>query len=163
MDDWRSRARAVMRDKGVTQDGLSELLDMTQGGLQHWLAGSRQPKLSDIDRIAVALGVPGPYLTHGVTADDVCTDLAEPGRSVIRRLIAKERSGQAPATLWATLDQVLTLAEGTLPQNQSSPARPAPEHQAEVDSMVREAEERREREQREQQGGGQQRRRVSRV
>lgn len=67
MDEtWRTRARKRMKDIGETQNSLSEKLEMTQGGLQHWLAGTRQPSLEDINRIAELLRCSPVWLTHGV-------------------------------------------------------------------------------------------------
>ena len=72
-DSWRKRARQRMKDVGETQNSLSEKLGMTQGGLQHWLAGTRQPALEDINRIAAELQCSPVWLTHGVGQP---TDLA---------------------------------------------------------------------------------------
>lgn len=111
-----------MKAHGVTQDALSEALNMTQGGLQHWLAGTRHPKLEDIDRIATRLGVPGAYLTHGVTADALATGLEEPALSVIRQLITGARSGALDARVFAHLQSTLALVAAP----QAATATPAP-------------------------------------
>lgn len=111
-DDWRTRTKTAMKEAGITQEALAEHLKVTQGAVQKWLAGTRHPNLEDIDRIAAALRVPGYTLTHGVCAEDTVTDLPEPARTVLRRLIAAQRHGLAPLNLWATLDQVISLALG---------------------------------------------------
>lgn len=109
-----------MKDARITQDDLAEALEMTQGGVQHWLAGTRQPALEDIDRIAAVLGVPGAYLTHGVTAEDLVSDLPEPARGVLRQLIARQRQGNAPVTLWTAIEQMLMLMGSGAPTETTS-------------------------------------------
>lgn len=128
-----------MKEVGLTQERLAEAFDMTPAGMQKWLAGTRQPALEDIDRIAAALGVPGAYLTHGVTADDLCTDLAEPGRSILRRLIALQRADTAPEALWSAIEQTLKLATGSAPQKPLG-APIAPEHEAHIRELAEDAE-----------------------
>lgn len=73
MEKWWHRARHRMGDIGMTQEQLAERFDMTTGGMQKWLAGKREPSLDRINEIAAVLGVPGSYLTHGVTPDDLAT------------------------------------------------------------------------------------------
>lgn len=96
---------------------------MTQGGIQHWLAGKRQPTLDQIDLIATAIGIPGPQLTHGVEAGDLVTDLPDPARRVLRTLIALQREGAGlPDAVWTTIEQVVGLANAAL---QAKPAATA--------------------------------------
>jgi transcriptional regulator with XRE-family HTH domain len=141
MADWRTRAKKVMTDKGITQEWLAERLEMTQGGVQHWLAGNRHPKLEDIDRIAAALGVPGYELTHGVTTADSVSDLPDPALSILRRLIAAQRDGQAGPGLWSALDQVATLALTTSASAGRSLGAPvAAEHRDALEQLSQQAE-----------------------
>ena len=102
-ESWRERARRRMREISETQNALSEKLDMTQGGLQHWLAGTRQPALDDINRIAVALRCSPAWLTHGLDAQDTTDGLQDPAQAVLRRLIASERAGPLPPSFWAAV------------------------------------------------------------
>ncbi|MGR5723189.1 helix-turn-helix domain-containing protein, partial [Escherichia coli] len=44
---WYELARYRMKELGITQEKLAEELGMTQGGIGHWLRGSRHPSLSD--------------------------------------------------------------------------------------------------------------------
>ncbi len=94
----------------MTQERLAEAFDMTTGGMQKWLAGTRQPSLEEIDGIAKLLGVPGSYLTHGITPEDLCSDLPDPARRVLRQLVAAQRDGQASPALWSAIEQVMDLA-----------------------------------------------------
>lgn len=96
-----------MKEIGETQNSLSEKLDMTQGGLQHWLAGTRQPALEDINRIADALDCPRAWLTHGLDPQDTTDGLAEPGRSALRSLIGAQRTGPLPDSLWVAVQAIL--------------------------------------------------------
>ncbi len=150
MDDWRTRARTAMKEAGITQEDLAERLEMTQGGVQHWLAGTRQPSLDQINRIADILNTPRPWLTHGLTRDDQLDGLAPPALLVLRRLVHAERAGKAPTTLWPAIS---ALADMALQASTSSPTTtdPAdhppevlPEAQAVIDERAREAQQRRE-------------------
>lgn len=148
MEKWWQRARNVMRDKRVTQDELAARLEVTQGGLQHWLSGSREPSLERIDQIADNLGVPGSYLTHGVTADDLCTDLEDPARRILRRLIAAQRNGQTSPALWAAIEQVMDLAGVAKGSARPLGAPIAPEHEAALRERLEDGEREHERRQR---------------
>ncbi len=141
MESWRARTKLVMQAKRVSQDTLAERLDVTQGAVQKWLAGTRHPKLEDIDRIAAALGVPGYELTHGVTPADSVSDLPEPAVSLLRRLIAAQRGGHAGPALWAALDQVATLALTTGGAEQALGAPVAAEHRDALEHLSQQAEE----------------------
>ncbi|WP_447547519.1 helix-turn-helix domain-containing protein, partial [Staphylococcus aureus] len=46
-----------MKELGITQEKLAEELGMTQGGIGHWLRGSRHPSLSDIGVVFKYLGI----------------------------------------------------------------------------------------------------------
>lgn len=123
----------------MTQERLAEVFDMTPAGMQKWLAGTRQPALEDIDRIAKALKVPAPYLAHGVAAADVCTDLPERSRAVVRQLISLERAGQLPAAAWPAIEHVLTLATSTSSEKPLG-APIAPEHEAQLRELAEDGE-----------------------
>lgn len=100
-----------MKKAGVTQEKLAESLEMTQGGIQHWLAGTRQPSLEDINRIAGILNVAPAWLTHGLEPDDVLDGLGEPVRQVLRRLIHAERAGPLPEALWQGIKSMTDLSQ----------------------------------------------------
>lgn len=136
MTSWRERAKIRMADLGVTQERLSEHFGMTPAGIQKWLAGTRQPTLEEIDRIADFLGLPGPTLTHGVTAEELATGLEEPALGVIRQLIVGARSGALDARVFAHLQSTLTLLQPAAPLG----APVAPEHQAQIQALSDQAE-----------------------
>jgi len=94
---------------------------MTQGGVQHWLAGTRQPSLEDINRIAKILKVPPAWLTHGLEPDDMLDGLGDLARTVLRSLIHTERTQPQPEALWNAVRSMLDL---------SAPATAAQEHVA---------------------------------
>lgn len=50
-----------MKEIGVTQEQLAEALGMTQGGIGHWLRGTRNPSLAEIGSIFEYLGIDGVY------------------------------------------------------------------------------------------------------
>jgi transcriptional regulator with XRE-family HTH domain len=100
IEKWNDRARRRMKEIGETQNTLSEKLDMTQGGLQHWLAGTRQPSLEDINRIAQLLRCEPAWLTHGLEEGDLLTGMAGSARGTLRHLVSAERANPLPASFW---------------------------------------------------------------
>lgn len=104
-----------MKEVGHTQNSLSEELDMTQGGLQHWLAGTREPSLDDINRIADLLSCPRAWLTHGVSADDTIDGLPTTTQAILRQLIRLERASPLPSSFWSA---VQAMAEAVTPPTQ---------------------------------------------
>lgn len=54
---WNELAKARMKALGVTQDKLGEALGITQGGMGHWLRGTRKPSLDEIGAIFQYLGI----------------------------------------------------------------------------------------------------------
>lgn len=126
MDTWRARAKRRMKELGLTQEQLSEHLDMTQGGIQHWLAGTRQPSLEEINRIAAILKVAPAWLTHGLTPDDVLDGLPPTAQAALRRFIQAERRKALPALLWDTLHSIADLSLNDPPPQASSTMAPTP-------------------------------------
>lgn len=95
-----------MKELGVTQEGLAEVFEMTPAGMQKWLAGSRQPSLDEINRIADHLKVPRTWLTHGLQADATIDGLDPVAQSALRRLIELERASALPATFWGAVESM---------------------------------------------------------
>ncbi len=112
MENWRERARTRMKSLGMTQENLAERLDMTQGGIQHWLAGTRQPSIDEINKIARILRVAPAWLTHGITEDDVLADLPDEARTTLRRFVRASRADASPATVWSALNAIADLSLG---------------------------------------------------
>ena len=102
-----------MKKAGITQEKLAYDLEMTQGGIQHWLAGTRQPSLEDINRIAKLLSVSPAWLTHGLDENETLDGLDAAPRAALRRFIQAERSEKSPTSLWATLNSIADLSLGT--------------------------------------------------
>lgn len=110
MTTWRDRARAAMKNAGIVQEALAEALAMTTGGAQKWLAGTRQPSLDDINRIAAVLNVSPAWLTHGLDADDMLDGLPPEAKDYLRRLVKAQRQGKVPPTFWATAQGMADLS-----------------------------------------------------
>jgi transcriptional regulator with XRE-family HTH domain len=128
-ENWRDRARRRMKDVGETQNSLSEKMDMTQGGLQHWLSGNRQPALEDINRIAMFLRCPPAWLTHGLEPEDMTDGLNEHARHTLRRLIRTERQTPLPESFWSAIDamaQTVAPAHPTAGGAETPSDHPAP-------------------------------------
>ncbi|RYG55597.1 MAG: XRE family transcriptional regulator, partial [Alphaproteobacteria bacterium] len=121
METWRDRARRRMKERGVTQDSLAEQLGITQGGLQHWLAGSRQPSLDQINKIADALDASHAWLTHGVESNDSLDGLGDAARNTLRRFISAERQGLLHAATWRTLSSLADVALAQADNTQNKP------------------------------------------
>lgn len=117
MDTWRDRAKARMKQLGISQERLAEVFDMTTAGMQKWLAGTRQPSLDEINRIADQLKVPHTWLTHGLDAATHIQDLPTHSNAVLRKLIERERSNPLPNSFWAAVE---SMTEAIAPSEESS-------------------------------------------
>lgn len=113
-----------MKNAGITQEKLAESLNMTQGGVQHWLAGTRQPTLEDIDRIAAAIGVPGPTLTHGLDENSLVHGLPLSSERVLRSLVARERTEPLGESFWNGLEAMIGAIPA--PKRQAAASAPTP-------------------------------------
>lgn len=65
---WSLTVRALMRQRGITQQELADRLGVTQGAVAHWLNGRRRPTLEVLKEIAQALGVTPASLMNGEAA-----------------------------------------------------------------------------------------------
>lgn len=54
---WNDLARSRMKEAGITQERLAEMLGKTQGAIGHWLTGRREPSIEDIAAIMKILGM----------------------------------------------------------------------------------------------------------
>lgn len=54
---WFIKAKAAMADQKVTLADLADLLDMTPGGVSHYLNGRRKPAIEQVQKIAGRLGM----------------------------------------------------------------------------------------------------------
>lgn len=106
METWRDRAKARMKQLGISQERLAEVFDMTTAGMQKWLAGTRQPSLDEINRIADQLKVPHTWLTHGIDATTHIQDLPAQSHTILRKLIERERSNPLPNSFWIAVESM---------------------------------------------------------
>lgn len=67
---WNELAKARMKEIGITQERLAELLGKTQGAIGHWLNGRREPGIEDIALIMKILGLPELRLNADGTVSD---------------------------------------------------------------------------------------------
>lgn len=107
MTDWRERARARMKELGVTQERLAEYFGMTPAAIQKWLAGDRQPSLDQINLIADVLMVSRTWLTHGIELDCSTCGLAEKPRKIIGELILLEQEGGMKNEHWDAISAIV--------------------------------------------------------
>ncbi|MDP3625034.1 MAG: helix-turn-helix transcriptional regulator [Hydrogenophaga sp.] len=115
METWRDRARAKMKEIGLTQEKLSVEFDMTAAGIQKWLAGTRHPSLEEINLIADKLGVTQTWLVHGLEPSDTVDGLAHDRQSVLRNLIRLERSQPMPDTFWEAVSAMAAAVSSKTP------------------------------------------------
>lgn len=54
---WNDLAKARMKEVGITQEKLAEMLGRTQGAIGHWLNGRREPGIDDIAAIMKIIGL----------------------------------------------------------------------------------------------------------
>lgn len=123
METWKDRARLRMKELGTTQEALAEVFDMTTAGMQKWLAGTRQPSLDEINRIADHLKVPRTWLTHGLQTDATIDGLDAIAQATLRKLIELERSGPLPATFWGAVESMAQAVTNPTLSGSASAAR----------------------------------------
>lgn len=58
MDKWIALVKQKLRELGLSQEQLAERIGVTQGGVGHWLRGTRTPKVEMMNKVLVALGMP---------------------------------------------------------------------------------------------------------
>jgi SOS-response transcriptional repressor LexA len=54
---WTELVKARIKDLGMTQEKLAELVEVTPGGMGHWLNNRREPSLGQIARILKAVSL----------------------------------------------------------------------------------------------------------
>ncbi len=54
---WNELAKARMKEIGMTQERLAELLGKTQGAIGHWLNGRREPSIDEVAALLKAIGL----------------------------------------------------------------------------------------------------------
>lgn len=57
MDNWITLVKQQMRVQRITQEKLAERIGATQGAVNHWLGGRRQPDINTMNRVLQALGL----------------------------------------------------------------------------------------------------------
>lgn len=131
METWNSRARTRLKEIELTQEWLAEQFDMTPGGMQKWLAGTRQPSLEDINRIAELLRCSPAWLTHGLDENDQVNGLPGNAQSTLRRLISTERANPLPDSFWRAVSaMVQTVAPAALSEDAAGDAETPTSHAA---------------------------------
>lgn len=65
-DNWIDRVRQWMKESATSQGNLARALDCTRGAVGHYLAGRRQPTLTQMERIARVMEVHPAWLLYGV-------------------------------------------------------------------------------------------------
>ena len=113
MTDWRDRARARMKELGITQERLAQEFGMTPAAMQKWLAGDRQPSLEQINHVARTLNVTQTWLAYGLDSSRTTEGLAERPSRFLSDLIRLEREGKLTPEQWRALEAVV-LAFGRL-------------------------------------------------
>lgn len=71
---WQELAKARMKEVGMTQERLAELLGITQGGLGHWLNGRREANISVIAKIFNILQLPNFVVNSDGTVNEPQVD-----------------------------------------------------------------------------------------
>lgn len=66
MKTWIERAKALMTEKGFTQDTLAKKMGVTRGQVGHYLSGRRAPPIKKLEKMAISLGVSLEQLQFGI-------------------------------------------------------------------------------------------------
>jgi len=66
MEAWQDRAKAVMKERGITQESLKSVLGVsTRGAVGHYLSGRREPSIQQLTDLANHLRVKLEWLVRG--------------------------------------------------------------------------------------------------
>lgn len=66
MKTWQERLRMVMREKGLTQKGVADLVGVSQSTLAAWLADRNKPGVAEFEKLAAAINEDVVWLIWGV-------------------------------------------------------------------------------------------------
>ncbi|MDR5611273.1 S24 family peptidase [Arsenophonus sp.] len=70
-------AKTKMKEKGLSQEKLGEILGKTQGAIAHWLNGRREPSIEDIAKIMKVLGISEINLNSDANVKEIKQDKIE--------------------------------------------------------------------------------------
>jgi transcriptional regulator with XRE-family HTH domain len=91
-ETWIDRVRQWMKTSGTSQGSLARALDCTRGAVGHYLAGRRQPTLSQMERIAGVMHAHPAWLLYGIgpasVADGTSPNQPQPQVSLGLQVIA---------------------------------------------------------------------------
>jgi SOS-response transcriptional repressor LexA len=65
MKTWSTRIKDRMKELGLTQEDVAKKMGITRGAITHYLAGRRQPPLSQFSKLALILEVDPSWLQFG--------------------------------------------------------------------------------------------------
>ncbi len=111
MESWNSFLRRYKREHNLSQLKLAERLGMTQGGVGHWLRGTRRPTLETINEKLEKLGLVFLEAQVMVVERDIGPEV--PGRYASFRF---------PVLSWSDLQGPLPETSKTLEQTDYMPA-----------------------------------------
>jgi len=88
---WNDLVRTKMKEAGITQEKLGEMIGRTQGAVAHWLNGRREPSLQEIANIMKAVGIEEIKLNSEGTVSDgqKCNELEFAGHPRIGSIQVK--------------------------------------------------------------------------
>ena len=70
-DDLGSKLKMLRKSRGLTQDVIAELLDVSRGNISHYENNSRTPSIKAIEKLAEFYNVSTEFLLPSANADDV--------------------------------------------------------------------------------------------
>jgi transcriptional regulator with XRE-family HTH domain len=129
MEKWYVRATRRRKEIGITLDWLAEQFGRTTGSIQKWLAGTRDPDVENIIRIAELIRCSPAWLLLGMDDDDQISGLNPEAQASLRRLIQAERAAPLPASFWSAIDamaQTVAPAHPTAGGAETPSDHPAP-------------------------------------
>ena len=75
MDKWIALVKAKLEELRLSQEKLGERLDITQGGVGHWLNKRRKPDLVMMNKVLQALGLGHLERSKASCRERVCLDV----------------------------------------------------------------------------------------
>jgi transcriptional regulator with XRE-family HTH domain len=105
--------RQALEDSGMSGRALARSLDLSQGGVAHWLRGATAPKPDTIARIERLLELEPGTLARSLGYAVVTEDLTGRAQNVTEAIKAEQRLGAREKALLLTIYRELLRHYGT--------------------------------------------------
>ncbi|WP_093320253.1 LexA family protein [Thorsellia anophelis] len=105
---WTEIVKNKMKETGVSQDKLGEMIGKTQGAIGHWLNGRRQPSVEEIAEMMKALN-----LTEIILNSDGSASLSTDNNIKAPKVIKESATDSFPVVSWVSAGNWSEAIENT--------------------------------------------------